>query len=271
MTHYIALSKTAHQSMGWRKAPSLSFAATESVVAVLLEEVPHLVPTLPLAFIQRGAADGSSNAYELVALLSLSPGLNLYLSPDGRWLGGYLPAALRSYPFRLLQDNESERVLLCFDQDSGLMSSLPDAAAQSFFDTEGKMTPGLENLVTFLKLYEQGRQLTQVAVNLLAEHNLIVPWSVSVGDGGGQSARVNGLHTIDEQAVKNLDSSTLKLLMDGNALSLAYAQLFAQHRVQNLSRLYDLRKAFKDGEPIAVDKVAEDLLSAHGDTLKFQF
>jgi len=60
MTHYTPLTKTKHANKGWRKAESLAFAAEQSAVPVLLDELPHVTPTLPLAFLQHETDDGSS-------------------------------------------------------------------------------------------------------------------------------------------------------------------------------------------------------------------
>lgn len=270
MSQYFALNKTAHHAHGWRKAPSLSFAAGQSVVAVQLEELPHLIPTLPLAFLPHPANDGVQR-FQLVALLSLTPGLNLYLTPDGRWMGGYVPAAFRGHPFRLLPAQDSGRLRLCFDKDSGLLTEQPELDGQPFFDADGRLAQPLQNVLSFLELCEKGRVATQQAVDLLSAHGLLAPWPVRVGTGDGEQSTVSALYRVDEGALRKLDAAALKALQQGNALSLAYAHLLSQHRLQAFTKLYELHKRLEDSQrPLGVDEV-DGLFNGQDDTLRFNF
>lgn len=270
MTHYIPLTKTKHTGKGWRKAESLAFTAEQSAVPVLLDELPHLIPTLPLAFLQHATDDGSKR-FELVALLSVTPKLNLFVAPNGRWLGGYIPADFRGYPFRLIPEQSSGKHVLCFDKDSGQLSEQPDADGEAFFDAEGNLSPSMQNVMSFLQQCEHSRQLTQNAVNSLTQHELIAPWSIKVNASGDDSNEVQGLFRIDEAALRNLDGDVLKALSDSNALSLAYAQLLSQHRLQGLSKLYDLHARAKAAQTSLSEDDVEGLFGAQDDTLKFDF
>lgn len=270
MTHYIPLNKTDHATHGWRKAESLSFAAEQSAVAVLLDELPHLLPTLPLAFIRHATDDGAGR-YELMALLSVTPKLNLFVAPDGRWLGGYLPAEFRGYPFRLIPEQSSGQRVLCFDQDSGLLSDQPAADGVPFFDADDNLSPSMQNVLSFLNTCEQSRKQTQYAVDTLTEHGLMTPWPIKLNTGEENAHEVKGLFRIDEAALRNLSGDALQTLAQSNALSLAYAQLLSQHRLQGLSKLYDLQARAKQAQiPLSKDDV-EGMFGAQDDTLKFNF
>lgn len=259
MPKYVPLNVKEHGSKRWRKVPSFAFAAGQSVVPVLLEELPHVIPTMPLAFLQN-PAESASSRYDLVAVLSATPGVNLYITPDGRWLGGYRPAAFRGHPFRLLKDNAAEpRHILCFDEESGLLTEPNEPDSQPFFVEDGKPAPGVEKVLQFLKLQEQGRAATQHAVDLLAQHALVEPWTLNIKNPQGESVPVSGLFRINEAALKALDAQALKALQDGNALSLAYAQLYSQHRLSSFTRLYDLRQKLKESDQAKKDSQVEDL------------
>lgn len=270
MSQYFALNKTAHHAHGWRKAPSLSFAAGQSVVAVQLEELPHLIPTLPLAFLPHPANDGVQR-FQLVALLSLTPGLNLYLTPDGRWMGGYVPAAFRGHPFRVLPDQRSGRSLLCFDADSGLLTEQPELDGQPFFDADGRLTPPLQAVLKFLRLCEQGRRATQQAVDLLSAQGLIVPWPVRMNQGDTDTTPVSGLYRVDESALRKLAAPALKAMQDGNALALAYAQLLSQHRLSHFGKLYALSAKLQRPDAAPAEQDIDALLGDLDETLKFNF
>jgi hypothetical protein len=270
MTRYIPLTKTDHSHQGWRKAESMAFATEQSAVPVLLDELPHLIPTLPLALIQHKTDDGSSR-YELVALLSVTQKLNLFVAPNGRWLGGYIPAEFRGYPFRLIPEPSSGRHVLCFDKDSGQLSEQPQADGEAFFDAEGNLSPSMQKVMNFLKQCEHSRQLTQNAVDALTQHGLIMPWPIKLNAGEADTNEVNGVFRIDEAALRNLNGDALKALSDANALSLAYAQLLSQHRLQALSKLYDLHARAKAAQAALSETDVEELFGAQDDTLKFNF
>lgn len=242
MARYLPISKDTLQGQGWRKYASYAFAANDTSVPVQLEELSHALPTLPLAF-RRPTDDGP---FELVALFSLHPARNLFVHPDGRWMGGYVPAYYRGYPFRLLPAEGSDRLLLCFDTESGLLTDVPAAEDTPFFAPDGTPSPLVQQALTFLEKYESNRIATQRAVNLLAEHNLIVPWPIQVTDAAGSEPVLReGLFRIDEAALRGLTGDALKKVQRANAMHLAYAQLFSQHRMASFSKLYELHEQLR--------------------------
>ena len=64
---------------------------------------------MPLAFSE---VEGK---LRIVALLSPIPGLNLFVSGTGEWLGTYVPLLLRTYPFRLTPDPSTKQLVLAVD------------------------------------------------------------------------------------------------------------------------------------------------------------
>lgn len=248
MSKYVPLNPEKFATKGWRKVPSYAFSAKHSFVPVQLEELPHVLPTTPLAFVQLPQQESSQPKYELVAVLSPSPQLNLYVAPDGRWLGGYVPAAFRGYPFRLFEvSGEKSGHILCFDEESGLLSDAVTADSQPFY-VNGELAPIVNNVLKFLALQEQGRAVVQRAVGLLNEHGLIEPWVFNIKVSGGDPLPVKGFFRINEKALKALDGSALKALQDGNALSVAYAQLYSQHRLSSFDRLYEVRQKMLENQ-----------------------
>lgn len=268
MARYLPVSKDSLQGQGWRKYASYAFAARDTAVPIQLEELAHALPTLPLAF-RRLKEDGP---FELVALFSLHPELNLFVHPEGRWLGGYIPAYYRGYPFRLIPAESSDSLLLCFDADSGLLADEPSAEDTPFFAPDGTPSPLVQQVLTFLEKYESNRIATQRAVNLLAEHNLIAPWQVQVADkNGGEPVMREGLFRIDEAALRSLTGDALKKVQSSNAMHLAYAQLFSQHRMGNFTKLYELHQQLR-AQQQPKDLVDADFVFGRTDeNVKFNF
>ena len=92
----------------------------------------------------------------------------MLVAPDGRWLGGYIPASLRGYPFRLLPQQGTDQIVLCIDTDSGLVVD-GNAAGEDFVGPDGNISPALKKVLDFLNQLERSRQATDVAVSALAE------------------------------------------------------------------------------------------------------
>lgn len=271
MTHYVPLNKTDHMYAGWQKGDNLSFANQDMVVPLLVEELPHVLPTMPMAFTQQKTADGQIK-YVLVALLSITPGHNFFLHPHGRWLGGYLPAAYRGYPFKLLQDQEGKHVV-CFDTDSGLFRETPMPADEVFFTSDGELSETTRNIMTFMELCEKNRIITQRAVDSLQEVGIIQPWALKIAGEGDTQQPINGLYKIDESALQQLDQSLLHTLMQTGGLSIAYAQLFSQHRLSVFPKLHHLRQELlkQQSESSQVVDLEELFGEGNGDTLNFDF
>src|ERR1035437_6405534 len=133
MPQFTPITRESHAGKNWRRPPNFAFAAGEAVVPLVGVELAHAVVTMPIAF------TAEADRYRLVALLSLVPGKNLFVAPDGKWLGGYIPAFFRGYPFRLWRQEGSETAVLCIDQDSKLLMEA-DGTGEDFFDGEGKLS-----------------------------------------------------------------------------------------------------------------------------------
>lgn len=96
MVQLVAVSQARHAARKWQHHADYRFAATEALAPIVGAELAKAALSMPLAFSEQ------AGRYTLVAVLSLVPGRNMFVGPDGRWYGNYIPACLRSYPFSLL-------------------------------------------------------------------------------------------------------------------------------------------------------------------------
>ena len=94
MTEHAAITPESHAKKVWKNVTDYAFAAGETVIPLVGAELSKVVPVMPIGFVKQ------ETGYQLVAITSLQPGQNLYVAPDGKWLGTYIPSALRGYPFR---------------------------------------------------------------------------------------------------------------------------------------------------------------------------
>ena len=120
----------------------LSVRGQEPLAAIVLAEVVHVGAWMPIVFIEE------AGRYVLMAMMSPMPGHNLFVGPDGEWLGGYAPSSLRSHPFRLFRREGSEQMTLYIDEDSGLIRDA-DEAGEPFFAADGKPAQSISTIMEF--------------------------------------------------------------------------------------------------------------------------
>lgn len=245
--NYIPVSPVTHRAAGWKRPSRYFFAARDVVVPVVMAELSHLLTSMPLAFVHKG----DDAPFQLVAVQSLQSGLNVYVAPDGRWLGQYIPAIYRSYPFRMMPIEGSERSALCVDPSEGCFTLAAGEGEKRLFEHDGELTEDLASMRTFMAALEKNRRTTLARVAELAKYVVIVPWALHLSQGEkDQSADpsaqpVRGLHRIDETRLKQLSAEALQALTESGALSLAYAQLFSEQRMTHLSKRYQLHREWQ--------------------------
>jgi len=237
MASYVAIQRSMHQNAGYSPVVDLSFAAEMTTVPLLEEELSHAIQFMCVAFQKRASVEG--DVYELVCLQSFKPDTNLFLLPNGRWLGGYKPAFYRSYPFALQPNNDSGHLELCIKSDCINFESSDNDLA--FFEKDLSLTPRLQGLVKFLSDTVQNRNETLALCKALQEADLIVPWIIRFTEqdesGNPQTRELEGLYRIDGKALKVLSSDKLASLNKTGALRLAYGQQFSESRLRDLSTL----------------------------------
>lgn len=234
MSKLVPVSRDTHAGQIWRRLSTYSFAAQEPYVPIAGLEFGRLVSTMPIAFVE------ISGEYVPVAVLSLTPKDNLFVAPDGRWLGSYIPLMFRFYPFRLLRRPGTDQYTLWVDDAA---QEISDAAASTelFYDAEGQLAPGLKAVFDGLAQFEQNRVGTLAAVAALRAEKAICPWDLKVKDGD-QDRNVTGLHRVDEVALNALSDEAYLRLRKANAMVIAYAQLLSMGQIANFGNLQQFRR-----------------------------
>lgn len=227
MPSFVPLSKTEHASQGWRRPSDYAFAAQDATVPIVAFEVAEAALSMPLAFVR---ADGM---VQLVAMLSTVSGRNGFVAPNGAWLGSYVPALLRAFPFRLGRLAEEGELALCLAAEA---CSGPDQ--ERIFDLSGDLSPRVRQIASFLSAFEQARQQAGRAGDALDRAGVLVPWKVNPHDDvtTGEVA-VAGLWRVDEEALSALSDERFLDLRKIGALGIAHAQVLSTSRLDVLERL----------------------------------
>lgn len=223
------ISRDRHATKFWQRFTSYEFARGEAIAPLVGAEVASAMQTCPIGFVQDG------EQFFPVAVLALQAGRNLFIAPDGKWIGGYIPAMLRGYPFRIGQTESGEQ-LLCIDEDSGLITDGPEGEA--FFDDNGELSDDIKKILDFLGQTHQNRGATLKVCSLLSEHDLIVPWDITVRTAEGDKP-LGGLFRVDENALNALETEPFDVIRRAGALPLIYSQLLSMQHMTLLGKLAD--------------------------------
>ncbi len=226
MANNVPVSHERHAAKRWQHPKGYSFAAGEMMVPVGALELASAVPVMPLAFIKE------PTRYVCVALTGLEKGKNLFVGSSGQWLGLYVPAAWRAYPFSL-QFGLDGPSTLCFDEASGLLADASTDQAEKFYDADGTLSAAATAVKEFLIQWEKDRSLIDAAIAPLADAGVIVPWPMTV-PVGNRNLTIENLYRVDEQALNTLDDSAFLKLRQTSSLLVAYAQLLSMGQMGSL-------------------------------------
>jgi hypothetical protein len=255
MVQFVAVSQARHAARIWQHHADYRFAATEALAPIVGAELAKAALSMPLAFSEQ------AGGYTLVAVLSLVPGRNMFVGPDGRWYGNYIPACLGSYPFSLLAQQGTDQLALCVAEGSGLVVE-KHIAGEEFFDAEGNVSPALKPVMELLTQLHRSRQVTDLAVSALAQAGVIKPWQIKIKSEQGEQA-ISGLHHVDEAALAALpDEVFLKLRP---ALPVAYAQMLSMGQLSIFEQLARLHHQPAPPAVAALPESLDSILERMGD------
>jgi hypothetical protein len=233
MAEFAVVTPERHAKKAWKNVSDYAFAAADNVISLVVAELSRAVPAMPIGFVKQEAG------YQLVAITSLKPETNLYVAPGGKWLGAYIPAALRAYPFKMLKPENAEKSVLCINEASGLVVENTEDG-NAFFDEQNQPMQRIKDIANSLAHVEASLAVTEGAVNALADAGLITPWDINLKKGE-EVVAVSGLFRIDEAALKKLDDEDFLSLRKVGGLTIAYGQLFSMNQVAVLERLGTLQ------------------------------
>ncbi|ESQ80240.1 SapC family protein [Asticcacaulis sp. YBE204] len=215
------LSVEAHGSLGISaSATPHAFVAETNVVPLTVAEFPAASLSYPIVFIGESMMP--------VAAMGLAAGQNMFVSPEGVFRSdAYLPAFARRYPFVFANDEQAERLILCVDTQSPVVTANnPDVP---FFEGD-KPSAFVENAMQFCSDFENERRRTESFVGLLKELDLFAPretiYRPANPDGTpGEPQKIAEYFAIDEEKLNKLSGEKLVELRDNGALMHIYAHL----------------------------------------------
>lgn len=257
MSRYIPLNPKHFSALRWQRFTDYRHARDQHLIPLAAPEVSRAAAHLPLVF-----GRDAQGKVTLCALTGLYEGVNHCLDTHDKWQAGYVPARLRSHPFRLLAPPNSEKNtqqrVLCADVDSPWVS---EQGEQVFLDDHQQMAPSVQEVFSFLSKMAKHYVLTERAVQALNDAGILTPWPLADHQGN----TIGGLLRVDEAKLAEVSPDTLVKLHKTGALAIAYGQAISTHQLATLRHLAETHDA--DYRRVDLDAVFDE----DDDELMFDF
>ena len=212
----VPVSKEQHANLSVDTAQNYGFASAVNSVPLTATEFPFAAREYAIVF----AGTGTPMP---VAILGVEQDRNLFVSDSGDWLGRYVPAFVRRYPFVFSSSEDNSRFTLCIDREFRGLNE--DGNGERLFTGEGENSEYLERMLNFLQEYQVQYQRTELFCRQLAELGLLENMQAHLSMPGGSQQSLTGFQVISRDRLNALDGDKLSALAKTDALELAYLQL----------------------------------------------
>ncbi|MDO9365728.1 MAG: SapC family protein [Methylotenera sp.] len=221
----VVLDEEKHADLKIKPIQNYAYAANAHAVPVVVGEFGQLALEFPIAF-----AKNATGSFVPLALMGLKESENLFVAEDGRWLGRYVPAFIRRYPFAVIEADE--KMVLCLDEDAECFSLMDGESL--FVDKE--RSPALKHALDFVEDYQYQVSFTQDFIKKLEEYDLLSESECRVSLASGASFNVKEMFVINQEKLQVLEGAALESLMQSGMLRAIYAHLVS---LGNLTRLLE--------------------------------
>lgn len=248
MTSLVAINPAAHRLHYVLPDVAVNHSARQQLIPVVPGEFSFVATQLPLVLTKHE----HTGEFGIAALCGFAPGENLLFGGDTAtpsWQGLYVPLQLQRQPFFLGHD-EQGGASICIDPQnpavgvlgaggvvsgtaSGQTAALPAGAERLFFD-DGSATTYLAQAAELMKEIVAGEAQRRDLIALLLKLKLVQPLALDVTFANGQSVRLQGLYSVDAQALAQLPEADVLTLHRSGFLPAVYAM------VQSMSQVYHL-------------------------------
>lgn len=224
---YAIITKESFSNRYWSAPSDYRFALEDTLMPLLISELSKAALSIPFGFIKQ------AEKWSIVGLAGFQLGRNHFITQAGEWVGRYIPAHYRAYPFSIALSEGGEE-LLCVHEDSPCLSENPEDTP--FFDAQGNPSEALQGVMRFLYQCQRDEEKTQRALESLAVHGLFAPWEIKVQDDT-QEISFTRLCRFDEEALHRLAPEALSEITQNGGIMLGCCQLLSMQHLQELGSL----------------------------------
>ncbi len=238
----VPLSKSEHSDLKILPVDLNNFSDL-SLVPIYFHEINQLACEYPLCFtIRDGVVD-----FQLLSSVSPEQGSAL-IKKDGTWVGRYVPAYLKHYPFFAFSQENNEGSIFIEDESPRLGRSDGNPLFQNSEPTEA-----LEQIIADVGFIFDSAKKTQVILEALNKFELITPWEPKIKTSStDQETIISGIYRIDELAFNELSDTAWNQLRGISAFPLIYGQLFSTNNLAKLVVYQNLKSRLPSEKDLGV-------------------
>lgn len=231
MSDPIPLSFEKHGKLRLNELRDFRQFASQHLVPVVFQEFYRLATEFPLVF----ARSSESGDFVPVAMMGLTKGRNLYCQSP-QWTPVFIPASFMLTPLSLVRvDNEKMEAVICIDDDNPLLN---ESSGEPMFEADGSYTEYLQKRIDHVTEVTRQSLQTSALCQLLVEKQLLRTRPVSLQQSANSTRyELEGIYTIDEEALERLDEQEFLTLRQRGLLPLIYSHLTSLHQFDRLLRL----------------------------------
>ena len=223
--NYIPLDKKKHKDLHVKLDNNFPHAKEAHLAAATLREYPQIASCMPIIFIK----DPKSEITHSVAMLGIEQGVNLYMQDD-KWAGHVVPLNIQRYPFDVRPDGDKLGVF--FDENSSLVGK----EGEPLFDKD-EPTPFFDNRQKLLGELANSEVATRDFIKKIEDLGLFEAVVINAHYANGQQRNINGMQTISEKRLLELDSEVILELQKNGYLGAIYAVLLSLSQLNRLVQL----------------------------------
>jgi len=214
------LNNYTHRGLKVQPGAAARYGDNQRFVAVIAGEFPYLAVHYPILMTK----DQDTGAFFVGAMLGFDEGENLFL--DQRGMESYRPLNLQRGPFFTAGSE------VAIDLDSPRI----DEAGKPLFTETGEPTQYLQSIMALFRDLKPGLEVTKVFVETLTKLKLVEPIDIDVAFDDGTKRRLEGLYTVNQDAVRTLPDANVIDLFRRGYLQLIYLMIASLKQVPVLAR-----------------------------------
>lgn len=236
MTNHVLLNNITHKDLKIITRKSAEFGDNVSGALTFPTEFRDIQSEYPIFF-----QKDEHGQFQAIAVFGFENGQNLFLDENG-WNASYIPAVLDRGPFLIgfqseQQNGETVRVpMIHINMDDARVSKNDEGDA--VFLPHGGNSQYLERVSRMLIAIHEGVETSKVMFNAFTQLELIEPFTIDIQLNNGESHKLVGYYTINEEKLYQLDKDTLNQL---NGTGLLFAAYMVIASMANVRKLVDKR------------------------------
>lgn len=226
----VPLNSDAHRELTFAPNQSFDFARQLVMIPLSLAELFKAARELVIVFPLEGGVPQ--------ALVGVESGKNLYINEAGQWIGRYVPAHLRRYPFILNEISTSNGERNASGRKFGLQVDIKSAHLTAgngnrLFDEQGQPTEILEHVKKTLQLMQADFERTKDLIHQMDLMNLLIEKQLIISEKSPEPKQLNGVRVVNADVLSKLTGEQLADMRSSGILNMIYAHLISMTNLED--------------------------------------